>query len=181
MTTRQRHSKVVEWDDPAPLAAALPTIAGLEFLRAIVRGELPQPPILAVMGSEAVLAEPGHVEFRCTPDGSHFNPLGTIHGGYACTVLDSAAACAGQTVLPAGSGYTSIDLAVRYLRPVLPSGAPFTAVGRVVKPGRRVVFTEAELRDAAGTVVATATSSLLVLPLREGVPASTGGERSPGA
>lgn len=160
-----RHSRVVEWDDPAPLAAALPAMSGLDFLRAIVRGDLPQPPIMATMGCEAVLAEPGHVEFRCTPDGSHFNPLGTVHGGYACTVLDSAAACAGQTVLPVGSGYTSIDLEVRYLRPVLPSAGPFTAVGRVVKPGRRVVFTEAELRDAAGAVVATATSSLLVLPL----------------
>lgn len=165
MTDRQRHTKAIEWEDPAPLAAALPAMSGLEFLQAIVRGELPQPPIMATMRSEAVLAEPGHVEFRCTPDGSHFNPLGTVHGGYACTVLDSAAACAGQTVLPAGSGYTSIDLEVRYLRPVLPSAGPFTAVGRVVRPGRRVVFTEAELRDSAGVVVATATSSLLVLPL----------------
>lgn len=165
MTDRQRHSKTVEWLDPAPLAAALPTMSGLEFLQAIVRGDLPQPPIMGVMLSEAVLAEPGRVEFRCTPDGSLFNPIGTIHGGFACTVLDSAAACAGQTMLPAGSGYTSIDLAVRYLRPVLPGGGPFAAVGRVVKPGRRVIFTEAELRDASGAVVATATSSLLVLPL----------------
>jgi len=165
MIEQHRHSKHVEWDDPAPLAAAIGTMSGLEFLQAIVRGDLPQPPIMGVMSSVAVLAEEGHVEFRCTPDGSHFNPLGTIHGGFACTVLDSAAACAGQTILPQGSGYTSIDLAVRYLRPVLPAGGPFTAVGRVVKPGRRVVFTEAELLDAAGTVVATATSSLLVLPL----------------
>lgn len=165
MADEQRHSKVVEWEDPAPLAAAIGTMSGLEFLQAIVRGDLPQPPIMGVMESEAVLAEPGRVEFRCSPDGSHFNPLGTIHGGFACTMLDSAAACAGQTVLPAGSGYTSIDLAVRYLRPVLPQAGPFRAVGRVVKPGRRVVFTEAELIDAAGAVVATATSSLLVLPL----------------
>jgi uncharacterized protein (TIGR00369 family) len=163
MTDRQ--SKVVEWDDPAPLAAAIGTMSGLEFLQAIVRGDLPAPPIMGVMATEAVLAEPGHVEFRCTPDGSHFNPLGTIHGGFACTALDSAAACAGQTTLPAGSGYTSIDLEVRYLRPILPEAGPFIAVGRVVKPGRRVVFTEAELLDAAGKVVATATSSLLVLPL----------------
>lgn len=162
---QQRHARTVEWDDPAPLAAAIGTMSGLEFLQAIVRGDLPQPPIMGLMSSEAVLAEPGHVEFRCTPDGSHFNPLGTVHGGYACTVLDSAAACAGQTTLPRGSGYTSIDLEVRYLRPVLPGAGPFTAVGRVVKPGRRVVFTEAELRDPAGVVVATATSSLLVLPL----------------
>jgi uncharacterized protein (TIGR00369 family) len=165
MVDGQRHSKVVEWEDPAPLAAAIGTMSGLEFLQAIVRGDLPQPPIMGVMESRAVLAEPGRVEFRCTPDGSHFNPLGTIHGGFACTMLDSAAACAGQTVLPPGSGYTSIDLEVRYLRPVLPGAGPFRAVGRVVKPGRRVVFTEAELLDAEGGVVATATSSLLVLPL----------------
>jgi uncharacterized protein (TIGR00369 family) len=140
-----QRSKTIEWTEPVPLAAALPAMSGLEFLRAIASGELPQPPIMATM--------------------SCFNPIGTIHGGYACTVLDSAAACAGQTVLPAGSGYTSIDLHVAYLRPVLPQNGPFTAVGRVVKPGRRVIFTEAELLDATGAVVATATSSLLVLPL----------------
>jgi acyl-coenzyme A thioesterase PaaI-like protein len=100
MTEQQRPSRTVEWDDPAPLAAAIGTMSGLEFLQAIVRGDLPQPPIMGVMSSEAVLAEEGHVEFRCTPDASHFNPLGTVHGGYACTVLDSAAACAGQTILP---------------------------------------------------------------------------------
>jgi uncharacterized protein (TIGR00369 family) len=160
-----QRSKTIEWTEPVPLAAALPAMSGLEFLQAIAAGDLPQPPIMSTMSCEAVLAEPGHVEFRCTPDGSHFNPLGSIHGGYACTVLDSAAACAGQTILPLGSGYTSIDLHVAYLRPVLPQGGPFTAVGRVVKPGRRVIFTSAELLDANGVVVATATSSLLVLPL----------------
>jgi uncharacterized protein (TIGR00369 family) len=163
--TEQRRSRTVEWEDPAPIAAAIGTMSGLEFLQAVVRGDLPQPPIMGVMNSAAVLAEEGRVEFRCTPDDSHFNPLGTIHGGYACTVLDSAAACAGQTILPKGSGYTSIDLEVRYLRPILPGAGPFTAVGTVVKPGRRVVFTEARLLDAGGALVATATSSLLVLPL----------------
>ena len=88
-----------------------------------------------------------------------------MHGGYVCTVLDSAAACAGQTTLSAGSGYTSVDLEVRYLRPVLPGAGPFRAVGTVVKPGRRVIFTRAELLDSSGVLVATATSSLLVLPL----------------
>lgn len=165
MSDDLQRSKTIQWTDPEPLASALPRLSGLEFLQRIASGELAQPPIMATMSCEAVLAEPGHVEFRCTPDGSHFNPLGTIHGGYACTVLDSAAACAGQTILPLGSGYTSIDLHVTYLRPVLPQGGPFTAVGRVVKPGRRVIFMEAQLLDAAGVAVATATSSLLVLPL----------------
>lgn len=165
MSDDLQRSKTIEWTEPDALASALLSMSGLEFLRAIAAGELPQPPIMATMSCEAVLAEPGHVEFRCTPDGSHFNPIGTIHGGYACTVLDSAAACAGQTTLPAGSGYTSIDLQVQYLRAVLPQGGPFTAVGRVVKPGRRVIFTEAQLLDAKGAIVATATSSLLVMPL----------------
>ena len=165
MSDDAQRSKTIEWTDPAVLADAVLRMSGLEFLRAIAAGELPQPPIMSTMSCAAVLAEPGLVEFRCEPDDSHFNPLGTIHGGYACTVLDSAAACAGQTTLPAGSGYTSIDLQVQYLRGVLPTGGPFRAIGRVVKPGRRVIFTEAQLLDAAGAIVATATSSLLVLSL----------------
>ena len=101
--------------------------------------------------------------FECTPGEHHYNPLGMVHGGLACTLLDSVVGCAGQTTLPAGVGYTSIDLNVSYLRPILATTGLLRAHGRVVKGGQRVIFAEGSLTDAAGTVLATATSSLLVL------------------
>ena len=103
--------------------------------------------------------------FSCTVDESVYNPIGAVHGGLVCTLLDSVAGCAVHTTLPAGVGYTSIELKVTYLRAVTRASGPLTAVGTVVKPGRRVSFAEGQVFDAAGKLVATASSSLLVFPL----------------
>nr|BFF11087.1 hypothetical protein GCM10025699_23900 [Microbacterium flavescens] len=89
--------------------------------------------------------------------------LGMVHGGVACTLLDTVVGCAAHTTLPAGVGYTSIDLNVSYLRPILATTGLLRARGRVVKGGSRVIFAEGVVEDAAGTALATATSSLLVL------------------
>ena len=107
----------------------------------------------------------GRVEFSCEPDESVYNPIGVVHGGLVCTLLDSVVGCAVHTTLPRGLGYTSIELKVNYLRAVHAGSGPLTAVGTVVKPGRRVAFAEGQVTDAAGRLVATASSSLLVFPL----------------
>jgi uncharacterized protein (TIGR00369 family) len=104
------------------------------------------------------------VVFTCTPDHSVYNPIGVVHGGLVCALLDSVCGCAVQTTLPQGQGYTSVEIKVSYLRPVR-AGDVLTAVGTVVKPGRRVAFSEGEVRDGEGRVVATATSTCLVFPL----------------
>lgn len=158
-------SKTVSWQDPAVSAAAARTMSGLDFMRALIAGELPPPPILALMNLEAVSAEVGEVTFRCTPDESHYNPIGAVHGGFVCTVLDSVLGCATQTTLPEGQGYTSLEIKVSYLRALSASSGVLTAVGRVSKPGRRAAFAEGEVRDADGRLVATATSTLLVFPV----------------
>ncbi|MCH1883187.1 PaaI family thioesterase [Agrococcus sp. ARC_14] len=155
-------SSVITWQDPSIGLAAMPTMAGIDYLRAMLDGRLPGPPIADRMGFTLSEVEVGSAVFRCTPDESHANPIGAIHGGLVCTLLDSALGCAAQTTLPAGTGYTSIELKVNYLRPVR-AGDELTCTGRVVKPGRRVVFAEGEVTDAAGRVVATASSSLLVM------------------
>ena len=110
--------------------------------------------------------EEGH-EFHCRPDESHDNPLGRVHGGFVCTVLDSAAGCAVQSTLPAGVGCTSLDLSVGYLRGVHLVSGELLAVGTVVKPGRRIAFAQATVADSEGRLVATATSTLLVFPFAE--------------
>ena len=156
-------SRTFTWDDPVPPLAASRGLDGLSFIRAMIAGDYPPPPIAQTLNFWLVSADPGEAVFECEPGEYHYNPLGMIHGGLACTLLDSVVGCAGHTTLPPGVGYTSIDLNVSYLRPILATTGRLRAVGRVVKGGQRVIFAEGELTDAAGTVLATATSSLLVL------------------
>lgn len=156
-------SKTVEWHDPMITAAAVSRMSGLEFLRAIRDGELPPPPIASLLGFRPSKIEAGHVVFEGTPDESVYNPIGTVHGGLVCALADTVAACAVHSTLPAGVTYTSIDLNVSYTRPVTKDSGSLRAIGTVVKPGRRVAFASAEICDAVGKVVATATSSCLVM------------------
>lgn len=155
----------VTWGDPAIGLEQLPHLDGIDFLQKIADGEIPGAPIGAHIGMEFAEVERGKVIFRCHPDESHYNPIGMVHGGVVCTLLDSVLGCAVHTLLPAGTGYTSIDINVSYLRPVTADSGPLVATGRVTKPGRRVSFAKGEVVDAAGKTVATATGSLLVFPL----------------
>lgn len=162
MTERRR---IVEWEDPAPGVALMPTLSGLDYLRAMIDGALPPPPIARLMDMTLVDAGPGTATFVCEPDESHYNPIGTVHGGLVCTLLDSVLGCAVQTTLPQGQGYTSIEIKVNYLRPVRAGSGPLTCVGTVTKPGNRVAFADGVVTDASGKTVATATGSLLVFPI----------------
>jgi uncharacterized protein (TIGR00369 family) len=157
-------AKTVQWYDPKITAEAAARMAGLDFLRAIRDGLLPPPPIASLLGFAATELERGYVVFEGTPDESVYNPIGTVHGGLVCTMADTVAACAVHTTLEAGVGYTSIDLNVSYTRPVTRDSGRLRAIGTVVKPGRRVAFSRAEILDGAGKVVATATSSCLIMP-----------------
>jgi uncharacterized protein (TIGR00369 family) len=158
-------SRTVSWHDPRITAAGAVQRSGLETMRAIRDGLLPAPPIARLMQMDIVELAEGRVEFSCTLDESVYNPIGVVHGGLVCTLLDTVAGCAVHTTLPQGLAYTSIELKVNYLRAVHLASGPLTAVGTVVKPGRRVAFAEGEVRDAAGRTVATASSSLLVFPV----------------
>jgi uncharacterized protein (TIGR00369 family) len=158
-------SRTVRWHDPAITALGALERSGLETMQAIRDGELPAPPIAHLMQFDIVDLAEGRVEFSCVLDESVYNPIGVVHGGLVCTLLDTVAGCAVHTTLPQGTAYTSIELKVNYLRAVHAHSGPLTAVGTVVKPGRRVAFAEGEVRDAAGRVVATASSSLLVFPI----------------
>jgi uncharacterized protein (TIGR00369 family) len=151
------------WGDPHTLGAAARSMSGLEFFQAIWRGELPIPPIAATLGFDAVSAEPGRVVFTCTPGEHHYNPIGLVHGGLAATLLDSAAGSAVHTTLPAGTGYTSLDLSVRFLRPLTADSGPVRAVGTVLNRTRRTALAQAELFDPADRLLAHATSTCLIM------------------
>ena len=161
----ESREKTVTWYDHHVGLAAMPTMSGLDYLRAMQDGTLPPPPISALMGMTVSSVGEGEVTFRCTPDASAYNPIGVIHGGLVCTLLDSVVGCAVHTTLPAGTGYTSLEIKVSYLRAVHADGGTLLATGRVTKPGRRAAFADGEVRDEQQRLVATATSTFLVFPL----------------
>lgn len=111
---------------------------------------------------EVVEMEEGRVVFGGTPDQDVYNPIGTVHGGYAATLLDSAVGCAVHSALPAGKGYTTLELKVAYHRAMTEATGPVRAEGKVVQLGRRAAFAEGRLTDGQGRLYATATSTLLV-------------------
>lgn len=164
----ETRTREVTWTDPLPPLASLRAMPGLDFLQGMIDGHVPPPPIAASLGFEIVAVSPGRAEFRIEPQEFHFNPLGLVHGGVLCTLLDTVVGCAVHTTLDAGWGYTSIDLNVTYLRPVTLQTGMLSAVGTVTKTGRRVSFAGGEIRDSAGALIASATSSLLMFEPRVG-------------
>jgi uncharacterized protein (TIGR00369 family) len=159
-------SRTITWSDPVPPLALARTMSGFDYLTALAAGEIPPPPIAQTLGFGVTSVGRGTVTFTCEADESHYNPIGAVHGGVLCTLLDTVLGCAVHTTLEAGWGYTSIDLNVTYLRPVTLASGVLSATGTVVKGGRRVSFASGEIRDAGGAVVATATSSLLMIEPR---------------
>ena len=159
----RRRERTFSWADPAAIAAAGAALSGAEFFAAVTAGTIPPPPVMRALDFDGVSFGDGRAAFRLTPREFHYNPLGTVHGGVFATLLDSACGCAVHTKLPAGVFYTSLDLSVKFLRPVTVATGPITAEGNVVHFGRRTALAEARLTDDAGKVYATATSSCLVL------------------
>ena len=162
MTEPAQHTKTISWVDPRPQAAQALTMTGLDYLRAMMDGTIPPPPIASHINLEMLDATPGVAIMAATPDDSHYNPIGSVHGGFFATLLDSVCGCAVQTTLPAGTGYTSLDLTVSFLRGITTDTGRVIATGRVTKPGSRAAFVEADIKDADGRLLATATSTCLV-------------------
>jgi len=158
-------TRTVTWHDPLQAAQYGLKLPGIEHLRAIVDGTLPPPPIAGLVQMQITEAEPGRAVFTCRPDESAYNPIGAVHGGLVCTLLDSVCGCALHTTLPQGRGYTSVEIKVSYLKAVRADSGLLTATGTVTKAGSRVGFTEGVVTDASGAVVATASSTLLVFDL----------------
>jgi uncharacterized protein (TIGR00369 family) len=158
-------SRLITWRDPVTTTAAVASMSGLAYWRGVIDGHFPPPPIGEIIQMRVVDVENGRVEFTCIPDASMYNPLGTVHGGAVCTLLDTVTACAMHTTLPEGVAYTSVEIKVNYVKAVTAASGPLTAVGTVVKAGSRIGFAEGTVTDASGNLVATATSTLLIFEL----------------
>jgi uncharacterized protein (TIGR00369 family) len=155
-------SRTVVWDDPLIAATAGREMGGLDFARAMLSGDLPPPPILVLLGFEAVAFEEGRAVFAVTPAEYHYNPIGMAHGGLACTLLDSAMGCAVQCTLPAGTTYSTLELKVSFLRPLTLQTGRVRCEGKVIHVGTRVATAEARIVDGRGKLYGHATSTCMI-------------------
>ncbi len=135
---------------------------GLEIMQALLRGELPYPPISETLGFFLIEVGDGHAVFQGEPQFKHYNPLGTVHGGWYATLLDSALGCAVQTKLPAGTGYTTAELGLNIVRSASDKSGPLRAIGKVIHSGRQMATAEARIVGPDGKLYAHATTTCFV-------------------
>lgn len=161
----ERRERVTRWDDPqrGRLLAEREGMSGIEFLRAILVGQLPSPPMAELMGMRMASVEPGRVVFTVEPAEYHYNPIGMVHGGLAATLLDSAMGCAVQTLAPAGVAYTTLELKVNLIRALRLGMGVVSGEGTVLHFGRQTALAEARVTDAEGKLYAYATSTCLIV------------------
>ena len=138
-------------------------LSGLEAIQRIASGELPPPPIAQTLGFGGIEVEHGRATFEVEPAEFHYNLIGVVHGGLALALLDSAMGCALHTTLPAGVGYTTLEVKANFVRPLTSTTGPVRCTGTVVHGGRTVATAEGRIVDADGKLYAHGTSTLLIL------------------
>ena len=155
-------SHTITWEDPLTTARRVRAMSGLDSLHAMIAGEIPPPPIVKLLGITLATAEPGLVTMTLPLAEFHYNPIGSVHGGIAATLLDSVMGCAVQTTLPHGRVYTTLELKISYLRPMTVANGTITAEGRVISAGRKAAFAEGKIFDPTGKLLATGSTTCAV-------------------
>jgi uncharacterized protein (TIGR00369 family) len=159
-------------DQPAPIieygvtpTEVMASMTGLDFVRAIFDGRLPAPPIMQTIEPFDTSAEPGIVVIHSVPAFRHYNPTGSVHGGYAATLVDSVMGLAIHTMLPPGTGYTTLEFKISFIKGMTKDTGPVRSEGRTLNVGRRAATAEARVTDAKGRLLAHATTTCLVFEI----------------
>ena len=147
---------------PTQVVASMP---GIDFVRAMFAGKLPSPPILQTIEPFDYAAEPGVISFQTVPGFRHYNPIGSVHGGYAAILLDSAMGLAVHSMLPAGTGYTTLEFKLSFIRGMSKDSGKVRTEGRTLHVGRRTATAEARITDGKGRLLAHATTTCLVFEI----------------
>jgi uncharacterized protein (TIGR00369 family) len=159
----QPRERTVSWEDPVAAATRGVGLAGIEYLRKIAAGEIPPPPIAVLLGFELVEVEEGRAVFAVTPGEFHYNPIGVVHGGLAATLLDSAMGCAVHSTLPAGTGYTTLELKVNFARAITGDTGRIVCEAALIHRGRTVATAEGRVTaEATGKLLAHGTATCLL-------------------
>lgn len=163
MSDEQTRTRTFRWEDPLIGAKAAMKMTGLEYMQALMRGDYPPPPIAHTLDFFPTEVSEGRAVFTFVPAEFHYNPIGTVHGGIISTLCDSAMGCAVQTTLPAGTGYTTLELKVNFVKAVHSHTGQMFCEGKVIHVGGRVATAEARLVDEKGTLYAHSTTTCLVI------------------
>lgn len=155
--------RTIRWEDPHAGAALIRSMSGVDALRAVMNGEIPASPIALLMGIRITEVEAGRVVFEAEPGEYLYNPIDVVHGGFACTILDSAMGCSVQSALPAGVGYTTTDVQVRFIRAIATKTGRVRCEGKTLHVGRSTAVAEGRLTDAGGKLLAIGTTSCAIL------------------
>ena len=147
---------------PTEIMASMP---GIDFVRAMFAGKFPSPPIMQNVEPFDCTAEPGVVVLHSVPGFRHYNPIGSVHGGYAAILLDSAMGLSVHSMLPAGTGYTTLEFKISFIRGMSKDTGPVRTEGRTLNVGRRAATAEARITDAKGRLLAHATTTCLVFEI----------------
>jgi uncharacterized protein (TIGR00369 family) len=162
----------VSWEDPMIGAALALDLTGLDYLRAIADGRIAPPPIAGLLGMDVVDVQPGRVTFSLEVGEHLYNPIGSVHGGVFCTLLDSAMGCAVHSTLGRGHAFTTLELKVNLVKALTVTTPSVVATGQVISAGRRVVTASGQITGPDGTLYAHATTTCLVFephqPTRSG-------------
>jgi uncharacterized protein (TIGR00369 family) len=155
--------RILEWTDPMTTLAVAAKSSGLDYLRGLASGEVPPPPMAILMNMEIASVDAGRVVFSGTPGEEHYNPHGTVHGGWAATMFDTALGCAVHSVLDVGFGYTTLDLHVNFVRPITRETGRIRCEAHVLHSGKRIATAEAKLLDGQGKLYGHATTTCLII------------------
>lgn len=163
IATQKVRTRTYTWTAPEPNGHATAELDGLQLLHAIGAGEIAEPPALRTLGIVPVSAVIGKVVFALDPEEFHYNPMGIVHGGVLMALLDTAVGCAVMSELPPLRGYTTIEAASRFLRPVTTATGTITCTGTTVSVRSRVALAEARIEDGRGRLLASSSSSCLLI------------------
>jgi uncharacterized protein (TIGR00369 family) len=159
----QNRTRHYGWSEPKIAVDALSGMSGKDYFTAILKGELPAPPIMETLAFRLAEVGDGRIVFTCAPGEFLYNAIGSVHGGVPATLIDSAASCAVHTQLPAGTGYTTVNLAIDMIRGITDTVGTLRCEGRVVRAGARIAVADAELKGADGALYARGSATCLIL------------------
>jgi uncharacterized protein (TIGR00369 family) len=166
MKFSKQRVRTFDWEDPLNGAREAVAMSGLDYFEAIGNGTIPAPPILRALDFKVDSITQGVAVFSFEPQEFHYNPIGTVHGGVITAILDSAMGCSIHSLLPAGTGYTTLELKVNFLKAITVQSGVLKATGKVIHAGKRTALVEAQLVDSKDMIVAHGVSTCMIFDIK---------------